>query len=279
MKKKVLALVLSTALIATSVVGCGSKTVEETPAETQAATEAATEAVTDAPAEEENITATLTVWAPSEDQSADNGEWLQTMCEAFNAEHPNWDITFQYGVCAEGDAKATVTQDVDGAADVYMYANDNLPDLVSANAIAKLGGETADYVKSTNSSAIVDSVSIDGSIYGVPFTTNTWFMFYDKGVYSDEDIKSLDTMLEKGKVAFPLTNSWYIAAFFVANGGTLFGDGTDEAAGIDFGGEKGTAVTEYLANLVQNSNFVNDQDGAGMAGLRDGSISAIFSGS
>ena len=76
-------------------------------------------------------------------------------------------------------------------------------------------------------------------------------MFYDKSVYGEDDIKSLDTMLEKGKVSFPLTNSWYIGAFYVGNGCTLFGeDGKDEEAGIDFAGEKGAAVTKYLVNLV-----------------------------
>ena len=34
-------------------------------------------------------------------------------------------------------------------------------------------------------------------------------MYYDKSVFSEEDIKNLDSMLEKGTVAFPLTNSWY----------------------------------------------------------------------
>ena len=64
-------------------------------------------------------------------------------------------------------------------------------------------------------------------------------------------------MLEKGKVSFPLTNSWYIASFYVGNGCTLFGeDGKDEEAGIDFAGEKGAAVTKYLVNLVGNKNFV-----------------------
>lgn len=231
-------------------------------------------------AAEEEITTTLTVWGPSEDQAEENGAWLQTMCDQFNEAHPSWDITFEYGVCAEGEAKATVTQDVEGAADVYMFANDNLTDLVAANGIAKLGGKTAEAVQNTNSQEIIDSVSIDGSIYGVPFTTNTWFMFYDKSVFSEDDIKSLDTMLEKGKVSFPLTNSWYIASFYVANGCTLFGeDGTDEAAGIDFSGEKGAQVTDYLVDLAANANFVNDADGAGLSGLRDGSINAIFSGS
>lgn len=161
-----------------------------------------------------------------------------------------------------------------------MFANDQLQMLIDAGAIAELGGKTVDYIKNTNSDAIVDSVTVDDCVYGVPFTTNTWYMFYDKSVYDEEDVKSLDTMLEKGKVSFPLTNSWYIASFYVGNGCTLFGeDGKDEEAGIDFAGEKGAAVTKYLVNLVGNKNFVNDESGVGVSGMCDGSINAMFSGS
>ena len=49
-------------------------------------------------------------------------------------------------------------------------------------------------------------------------------MYYDKSVFSEEDVKNLDTMLEKGVVSFPFTNSWYLPAFYVGNGCTLFGD-------------------------------------------------------
>ena len=201
------------------------------------------------------------------------------MCDAFNEAHPNWNLTFEYGVCAEGEAKNQVGQDPTAAADVYMFANDQLTDLIAANGIAKLGGETESYVKETNSQAIVDSVTVDGAVYGVPFTTNTWFMYYDKSAFTEDEVKNLDTMLAKDKVSFPLNNSWYIASFYVANGCTLFGDGTDEAAGINFGGENGAAVSTYLANMVANPNFVNDKDGSGLAGLRDGSVKAMFSGS
>lgn len=268
MKLKKLAALLLVGAMTMSLAACGAKKDSSSDSDANASTE------------EEKITTTLTVWGPSEDQAEESGAWLQTMCEQFNEEHPNWDITFEYGVCAEGDAKSTVTQDVEGAADVYMFANDNLTDLIAANGIAKLGGETVEAVKATNSQEIIDSVSVDGDVYGVPFTTNTWFMFYDKSVFSDDDIKNLDTMLSKGKVSFPITNSWYIASFYVANGCTLFGeDGTDEAAGIDFSGDKAAAVTDYLVDLVANPNFISDADGAGLSGLRDGSVNAIFSGS
>ena len=229
---------------------------------------------------EDPITATITVWGPAEDQAEEYGEWLQKRCEAFNELHVNWDLTFEYGTCSEGDAGKTISQDPSGSADVYMFANDNLTSLIAANGISKLGGQTAEDVKKNNSQAIVDSVSVDGDIYGVPFTTNTWFMYYDKSAFTEDEVKNLDTMIAKDKISFPITNSWYIASFYVANGCTLFGeDGTDEAAGVDFEGDKAKAVTDYLVDLVNNPNFVSDADGSGLSGLRDGSVKAMFSGS
>ena len=267
MKKKVLALLLATAMIATFA-GCG-KTEEP-------ATDVADDAVVEDEAEEA-IECTITVWAPSEDQSDEN-PWLQTQCEAFAAEHPNWTITFNYGVCAEGDAKATVTQDVDAAADVFCYANDNLADLIAAGAIAELGGSTAEFVTSNFGKTYVDSISDNGAVYGIPYESNTWFMYYNTSIYSADDVKSLETMLEKGTVMFPLANSWYIEAFYLATGAEFFGGVNDNDAGINVGGENGAKATNYLVDLVANPNFKNGEFGDAMSGLADGTIAAAFSG-
>ena len=221
----------------------------------------------------------LMVWSPSEDQSKDSGEWLQTNCEAFAEEHPQWDITFVYGVADEASAAGQVAQDPEASADVFMFANDTLTTLTDADGLTKFGGKYREEIESENSQQVLDSLTMDGELYGVPFTTNTWFMYYDKSVFSEEDVKSLDTMLEKGVVSFPFANSWYLPAFYIGNGCTLFGDGTDESKGVDFGGQKAVDVTNYLIDLEANPNFKIDQDGSGLAGLRDGSINAIFSGS
>lgn len=219
------------------------------------------------------------VWAPSEDQSKDSGEWLRKCCEAFAEQHKEYNIHFIYGVADEATAASTVAQDPESSADVFMYANDNLTVLKDAKAAAKFGGIYEQEIVDTNSETIVNSLRSDGYLYGVPFTTNTWYMFYDKSVFSEDDIKNLDTMLERGVVSFPFTNSWYLPSFYVGNGCTLFEDGTVEEAGVDFAGEKAEAVTDYLIDLMANPNFVVDADGSGMAGLRDGSIQAIFTGS
>jgi arabinogalactan oligomer/maltooligosaccharide transport system substrate-binding protein len=105
-------------------------------------------------------------------------------------------------------------------------------------------------------------------------------MYYNKDVFTEDDVKSLDTMLEKGVVAFPMTTGWYAGSFFIGNGGTLFGEkGVDASAGIQFGGEAGNAAAQYMVDLVANPNFRNDADGLGNNGLKDGSVAAYFSGS
>lgn len=222
----------------------------------------------------------LMVWSPSEDQSKDSGEWLQTCCEAFADAHPEWDITFVYGVMDEASAGEQVAQDPDASADVFMYANNSLEPMRNGDALVRFGGKYREQIEATNSEDVLDTLIMDDNLYGVPFTTNLWYMYYDKSVFSEEDIKNLDTMLEKGVVSFPFVNSWYLPAFYIGNGCTLFGeDGKDEAAGVDFGGENAVEVTNYLIDLAQNPNFKIDDLGSGIAGLRDGSINAMFSGS
>lgn len=260
MKKRGVALVMAAVVASMGISGCGGKAKKDS--ETGKA---------------EKIR--LMVWSPSEDQSKDSGEWLQTTCEDFAKLHTEWDITFVYGVADEATAATQVAQDPEASADVFMYANDTLTTMTDANALAKLGGKYREEIEKTNSEEVLSSLVKDSELYGVPFTTNTWFMYYDKSVFSEEDIKNLDTMLKKGAVAFPLTNSWYTPAFYIGNGCTLFGDGTDESKGVDFSGEKAVSVTDYLVDLAANPNFKIDADGSGLAGLRDGSISAIFSGS
>ena len=184
MKKKVLAVFLSAAMIM-GMAGCGSAT------KTSSTTKSS---------DSKNVKCTLTVWGPQEDQS--DSKWLQTECEAFAKKHSNWDITFKYGVCSESNAKTNVTTDATAAADVYMFANDQIPDLVSANALSELGGDTVKAIKADNDKTTVNTVTYKKGIYGVPFTGNTWFMYYDKSKFTEDDVKNLDTMLSKGKVAF-----------------------------------------------------------------------------
>lgn len=226
---------------------------------------------------------TLKVWTPMEDQLGE-GNWLDTMLAQFEAEHPEYDITWKVGAYSMDNVPVDLLSDVETAADVFFFPNELLGSLNNAQVLAKLGGQYLEQVLADNSQTFVDTVTYtDGGVYGFPMEANTWFMYYNKSIFSEEDVKSLDTMLEKGAVAFPM-GSWEIWSFYAAGGGTLFGDqGIDASAGIRLGAN-GAAITKYLVNLANHPNFINDVHyinddfRTGYAGLIDGSIGAMFSG-
>ena len=263
--KKIIAMLLAFVMVL-GLAACGASSTEET---TPAGNETAE--VTDV---------TLKVWAPQEDQ-VDDSSWLIQMQKSFAEAHPEYNITWDNGVCPEGDAATMVTADPAAAADVYMFANDQLGTLIQAGALAKLGGSYLEQVQADVSATYVNTVtSTDGNVYGFPVAPNTWFMYYNKALVGDADLTSLEAVLEKGIVAFEVKNSWYLPSFFFAAGGSLFGEtGADAAAGIQFGGEAGYAATNAVLDLLENPNFKVDGDGYGNAGLKDGTVAAYFSGS
>ena len=225
-------------------------------------------------------TITLKVWAPQEDQ-VDANSWLMQVQKKFEEAHPEYKITWDNGVCPEGDAATLVTTDPAAAADVYMFANDQLGTLIQAGALAKLGGSYLEQVQADVSTTYQNTVTAtDGGVYGFPVAPNTWFMYYNKAIVGDADLTSLEAVMEKGVVAMEIKNAWYLPAFFFAAGGTLFGEtGADAAAGIKFGGEAGYKATNAVLDLLANPNFKVDGDGFGNAGLKDGTVAAYFSGS
>lgn len=103
-------------------------------------------------------------------------------------------------------------------------------------------------------------------------------MYYNKDVFAAEDVQSLDTMLTKGKVALPLTESRYAGCFFLGCGGTVFGeDGTDASAGIQFGEANGGYIAaRKMVELASNPNML--PSGGGVYGLSRGEVDASFSG-
>jgi len=256
MKKKLLALLMATTMTVGLLAGCSSSNDETTGGTVDADTVAA-----DVDAEP----VTLLVWAPEVQISSGA---IDAMCESFQAAHPEWDITFTVEPQGEDKLKDIVLQDPTAAADVYFCANDQVAELAAAGALAKLGGSTEEMVKSTMDATVVDTVTVDGSIYAIPFTHNTYFMYYDKTLLSEEDITSVENILaaETGddvyNFLFQSAGGWKLASWYYAAGCTIYGqDGVTFSDGCDWNNETGVAVSKYLIDLINNAKCAyNDDD-------------------
>lgn len=255
--KKLLAVLLA-AMMMVSLVACGNN------GETEATPE-------------EKTKVTLKVWASQDDQTM-----TQTMVDAFIAANPDKDWDISLAVVGEPDAKTKYLEDPAAAADVFAFANDQLIDLVNAGALYKVT-RNAEDVTSRNGAGAVGAASRDGQLYAYPMTAdNGYFMYYDSSVFTAEDVQSLDKMLEVAgaagkKVFMDLSNGWYIASFFLGNGGVL-SVGTDGLQQCDFNNEKGVQAGEAIKAFAANSAFITGDDSVLIAGIEDGSIAAGVSG-
>lgn len=205
---------------------------------------------------------TLKVWCPQ--NQIDTGA-MTKMEEAFQAAHPEYKITWTNEVVGEDKCAEQVLTDVEAAGDVFLFASDQLPQLVDSGAIAQLGGSTEEMVKNDIAESVVATVTKDGKIYGIPFTHNTFFMYYDKTLLDENDIKTLEGIMAKDlgdgvyNYYFESAGGWKLGCYYYGAGCSIFGpEGSDLEAGVDWNNATGLAVTNYLIDLINNPKCAYD---------------------
>lgn len=271
--KKLIALSMAS-VMALSLVACGGGATASSAAASSAGT-----AASSAAGEIEDVT--LTLWAGEEDQ-----DLMKEIAEQFIAENKDKvNLTVNVGVQSESNAKDTVLTDPTAAADLYHFADDQLNELVAAGALMAIPAElNLEDVKSRNLAAAVDAASVNGTLYAYPATAdNGYFMFYDKSVFTEEDVKTLDKMMEVAaaagkKVSMEFTSGWYLYSFFGGAGLTLglTDDGLNTVC--DWDCEKGAKVVEAMEAIAANPGFVSQKDDAFVTGLRNGEVAAGVNG-
>ncbi len=276
--KKAVAFVLATMMSVSLLAGCGDK---EQAANNEPSA-AGTEAAADQAASGETQDIALKVWVPQ--NQVDTGI-IELQEQAFASEHPEWNITWTTEVVGEDKAQESVLKDVAAAADVFFFASDQLPTLVDAGAIARLGGETEAYVRENTAESVLGTACIDDALYAIPFTHNTFFMFYDKTIMDENDITSLENIMAKETADdvynfyFESAGGWKLGAYYYGAGLSVFGpEGNDLAAGVDWNNETGVAVTNYLIDLINNPKCAYDGEIAVSELIADHRLGAWFDG-
>lgn len=287
--KKQISLALAGAM-ALSLAACGgsASTATSTPEAASAAesTAASTEAAAEGDVLDQAAAAafskdvTLTMWGAEEDQ-----DLLREISDKFIEKYGNYGgkITINLGAQSESTAKDTVLTDPTAAADVYAFADDQLNELVKAGALQEVQ-LNADDVKNRNTPASVDAATMDGKLYAYPLTAdNGYFMFYDKSFFTEDDVKSLDTMMEKAaaagkKVSMDVANGWYLYSFYAGAGLNLglADDGVNTVC--NWNEAPGADVTQAVIDICKNPGFIALKDDEFTGKLKDGTLVAGVNG-
>ena len=239
-----------------------------------------------APAPEESRPAqervSLTVWGAEEDEAL-----LEEIFASFQAHYAGQaDFQISYQPQSESNCKDALLGDLEGGADVFTFADDQVAALAAAGGLDPIADAAA--VRGACLPAAAEAASVGDTLYAYPLTAdNGYFLYYNKAYLTQEDVQSLDRMLEAaaqaGKlVSMDWSSAWYVYAFF-GNTGLEVGLNQDGLTNYctwnsSDGPIRGVDVAQAMLDIAASPAFSDRPDLEFLDGVRDGTVIAGISG-
>ena len=203
-------------------------------------------------------------------------DFTNQQVEAFKAAHPEYaDMIVTVQAVGEGDAASNMITDVEGGADIFGFAQDQLARLVAAGALEVVEEENAKVVEAENDAGSVAAVKMGDVMYAYPMTSdNGYFLYYDKSVVTDpSDLDKILADCEKAGKSFymEINSGWYQTAFFFGAGCSLTYDTDAEgnlvAMNCDYASENGVKALKSMIKLAKSPAFVNGSSASNATNL------------
>ena len=270
MKKKLVSVLLSAAMGASLLAGCGAQEAAQTAQDAAETVQEAAETVQETATEvaetvqeaaEETTdygTGEIKVWVADNVVDFTKGE-----IDKFIGENPQFaGYTVTVEAVGEGDAAGNMITDVTAGADIYGFAQDQTARLVAAGALEEVAPENVDAIKSENAAGAVVAATVGDTLYAYPMTAdNGYFLYYDKSVVTDPS--TLEGILEQceaaGKNFYMDLTGWYQVAFFFGTGCTLTfdsdNDGNFTGCTMDYDSDKGLVALNEMIEVAGSKAF------------------------
>ncbi|MDE7331858.1 MAG: sugar ABC transporter substrate-binding protein [Lachnospiraceae bacterium] len=197
MKRKLLSILLTTSMLAAVLSGCGSGSggsesapepaaeAESAPAEAEEETAQAPEAEAEETASGEAITLKWAIW------DKDITPYWQAIKDTYEASHEN--VTIEMTDLGSTDYMTVLATELSGSGsefdvvtikDVPGYAT-----LVSKNTLEPLDSYIADAgIDLAQYGGVDKQVTVDGSLYELPFRNDFWVVFYNKDIFDNAGV-------------------------------------------------------------------------------------------
>ena len=210
MKRKLLSALLATCMVGSLLAGCGSDTTADSNAGADQTTSNAAEG-TETKTETSGDAVTLK-WAIWDQETT---PYWNALKEAYEAANPN--VTIEMVDLGSSDYMTVLATELSGSdtdfdvvtiKDVPGYAT-----LVQKNALEPLDNYISEAgINLDDFNGVTDQVTVDGSLYELPFRSDYWLIFYNKDVFDNAGVAypSNDmTMEDYDALARQLTDTTY----------------------------------------------------------------------
>lgn len=199
MKKKVVAVLLSVAMVASLAVGCGG-----TSSEKKASGTSATENVDVSKGDPqlEKTVKILSIW----DKDSDNGVLINQICDDYKEENPNFDYEYEYVSADDLTTKIATLAASNDLPDFFAYESGTpLVDYIETEKVVDISEvlEQFDCEDSMNESAVslLSTLTDTDDFYALPLGLNVEGFWYNKEAFAKAGIDSAPATWEEFEAA------------------------------------------------------------------------------
>ncbi len=224
----------------------------------------------------------LVVWGAEEDK-----ELMTQIIQSFQANYQGQaDFQISFEVQGESQCKDVLLGGLEEGADVFTFADDQVNALAAAGALDPI--ENADEIRSKNLSSAVEAATVNNQLYAYPLTAdNGYFLYYNKQYISEEQVKTLDGILDAAAASgkqftMDWSSAWYVYSFF---GNTNLQVGLNDDGITNYctwnqtdGDIRGIDVAQSMLQIAGSPGFANRTDEEFLSGVKNGSVIAGISG-
>ncbi len=187
---------------------------------------------------------------------------------------------------AASDCKDTFLSDVENGADVFCMPDDQLLAMASSGVLEAVSN--AQEIAGRSLEGAAEAASIDGKLYAYPLTAdNGYFLYYDKRYFDEEDVQTLDRILEvcaqnNKKFVMSFESGWYLYSFFGHTGLEIKmnEDGLTNSCNWNAktGEIRGVDIAEAMLDIAGHPGFQVSDASKFAALAKDGTAIAVVSG-
>ncbi|CAM3446020.1 extracellular solute-binding protein [Marinicrinis lubricantis] len=197
--------------------------------------------------------AKLIVWEGQEQKA-----FLEEMGKQFEEKYG---IPVEYQEVGSGDQMTKLKTDGPAGlgADVIITPHDHLGELTAAGLILPndfYAQETMDnFVESA-----VNAVTMDGILWGYPRNMETYLLYYNKDLVSEDQLASWESIIEFAKsyndpgsnkfgFMFDVDDFYYVYSFIAGNGGYVFGENGTDPTDVGLNNDQAVEAMQFYQTL------------------------------
>lgn len=218
----------------------------------------------------------LRVWCAEEDEDMIR-DMLDDYAVKYSKNTYNWTVEKQ----GEDIVSASVTRDVEAAADVFSFANDQIGVLMKNNALTQVPTKYTAQIDNQIDVAKI-AATYSGSYWAFPYSYENCFLYYNKSKITN--VSSLEGILNAGiggvdyNLGIDMEDSYYTTMFLYTAGVTIFGAQGDDPNDVNLDNAAAKKACKYISGLWKYKKLGSISKADQFASLKNGKVAAMISG-